>query len=186
MNKGDVQSVILNFNKNYANSKGYQFTQLVNQQLEIKPYSMVALYGGNLVRKPIVLSEDTELTLNFSSSLPSPNQILQITLNQNLIAPTTIKATIAKGTYSKLTFCRKVVELVNAQIDILNGQETDVYPFDGGDPALQNIPYRMFYEMKNEEFYLGLRYVLNEDTNLNLEDNYPISFLDLNDDCNTS
>ena len=96
MNRTDIQSVILNFNKNYANSKGYQFTQLVNQQLEIHPNSMVALYTGNIVRKPIVLSEDTIVSINITSQFPTTEQITSITLNQELEGETLIQATISK------------------------------------------------------------------------------------------
>ena len=83
MNKGDTQSVILNFNKNYANSKASQFTQLVNQQLEINPNAMVALYTGNLVRKPIVLPSDTKLTINLTSQQPTKAMTGSIPLSDN-------------------------------------------------------------------------------------------------------
>ncbi len=186
MNKGDVQSIILNFNKNFANSKGYQFTQLVNQQLEIKPNSMVALYGGNLVRKPIVLSEDTIVTLNISSQFPSPQQLLQIQLNQDLEGPTSFQATISKGHYSKLTFCRELVNKINAQIEIFEGTDSEVDAIGTGNPMTMRFPYQMFYDMKDGQFFLGLRYTTKEQTSLTFNDNYPVSFLELNDDCNTS
>jgi hypothetical protein len=186
MNRTDIQSVILNFNKNYANSKGYQFTQLVNQQLEIHPNSMVALYTGNLVRKPIVLSEDTIVSINITSQFPTTEQITSITLNQELEGETLIEATISKGHYSKLTFCRELVRKINNQIELLQGQDTEVYPFNGGDPATMKIPYKMFYDMKDGQFFLGLRYKLEEQTSLTFFDNYVVSFEDLNDDCNTS
>ena len=186
MNRTDIQSVILNFNKNYANSKGYQFTQLVNQQLEIHPNSMVALYTGNLVRKPIVLSEDTIVSINITSQFPTTEQITSITLNQELVGETLIEATISKGHYSKLTFCRELVQKINAQIEVFEGLDTDVYPFNGGDPATMKIPYKMFYDMKDGQFFLGLRYHMKEETSLTYDDNYVVSFEDLNDNCNTS
>ena len=186
MNRTDIQSVILNFNKNYANSKGYQFTQLVNQQLEIHPNSMVALYTGNIVRKPIVLSEDTIVSINITSQFPTTEQITSITLNQELVGETLIEATISKGHYSKLTFCRELVQKINAQIEVFEGLDTDVYPFNGGDPATMKIPYKMFYDMKDGQFFLGLRYHMKEETSLTYDDNYVVSFEDLNDNCNTS
>jgi len=188
MNKGDVQSVILNFNKNFANSKGYQFTQLVNQQLEIHPNSMVALYTGNLVRKPIVVPEDTQITINLTSQFPTQSQSTTVDLNQiDSFGITSFVATVKAGHYSKLTFCRHFVQVLNKVIeDTLNDRISQIYPFNGGDPAQKNIPYRFVYEMKEGEFYLGLRYMLEKEATALEIDNSMVSFLDLNDGCNTS
>ena len=176
MNRTDIQSVILNFNKNYANSKGYQFTQLINQQLEINPNSMVALYNGNLVRKPIVLAEDTVLSIDLISAFPSLEQQTEIgAIKADLVPLFTDKTkfpgfdvTIPKGHYSKLSFCRVLTEVMNQFIKTnYKYVEVDtITPISGGEYLSQSFPYQFFYEMKNDNFFLGLRYLIdNSDQN---------------------
>ena len=188
MNKGDTQSVILNFNKNYANSTASQFTQLVNQQLEINENSMVALYTGNLVRKPIVLPSDTKLTINLTSQQPTKQMTGSISTSQtqDSYGLTSFEATIKQGTYSKLTFCRHLIDELNAVIQANDLRTSTVNPFASGDPALKSLPYKFFYQMKDGDFFLGLRYMLYDELTTSQNDNYHVAFLDLNDKCNTS
>ena len=77
----EIHSVILNLNKNYGQNVGSDFTQIVNKQLAIKENTLVALYTGNLVRKPIVLEEDTTVTLDFNAVFPSVEQKTLTTKN---------------------------------------------------------------------------------------------------------
>jgi len=189
MDKGDTQSVILNFNKNYANSKASQFTQLVNQQLEINPNAMVALYTGNLVRKPIVLPSDTTLTINLTSQQPTKEMTGSIPLSdtQDTYGITSFEATIKQGTYSKLTFCRHLIEQLNTVIQANDLRLSTVYPFGfTEDPALKSLPYKFFYQMKDGNFFLGLRYMLYSELSNTGNDSYQVAFLDLYDKCNTS
>ena len=71
----EIHSVILNMNKNYSNNKGSNFSQIVNKQLALKPNSLVALYTGNLVRKPIVIEADMVLDIELISVFPTREQI---------------------------------------------------------------------------------------------------------------
>ena len=66
MSNREIHSVILNLNKNYSQNKGSSFSTIVNRQLEIKPNTEIALYGGSLSRAPIIIEQDTVLEMNFN------------------------------------------------------------------------------------------------------------------------
>ncbi len=107
----EIHSVILNLNKNLSNNVGSSFRQIVNQQLEIKPNTLVALYSGNITRKPIVIEEDVLLDLQLSSLFPTEDQsnmpsdttnvdnLMNVTGGMNVVT-----LTVPKGYYSKLSF----------------------------------------------------------------------------------
>ena len=62
----NTQSVILNLNQNYANSKAHNYFQPVSQQLEINKNAEVALYGASIKRQPIFIDKDkSNNTFNF-------------------------------------------------------------------------------------------------------------------------
>lgn len=54
-----TQSVILNLNTNFSNSKASNYFQPVSQKLDIGKEAEVSLYGATLKRKPILLTKDT-------------------------------------------------------------------------------------------------------------------------------
>ena len=68
------QSIILNFNKDFVNSKPYDYTQAANKILDLIPNSAVALYTATLQRKPIVILKDVDIQLVTDRNLCLPSQ----------------------------------------------------------------------------------------------------------------
>jgi hypothetical protein len=61
-----TQSVILNLNTNYANSKAHDFFTPVAQQLDIGKNAEVCLYGATINRQPLFINKDkSNNTFNF-------------------------------------------------------------------------------------------------------------------------
>tara|TARA_R110001592_G_scaffold69878_1_gene214305 strand:+ start:2819 stop:4879 length:2061 start_codon:yes stop_codon:yes gene_type:complete len=188
----EIHSVILNMNSNYSNNTGSSFSQIVNKQIELAPNTLVALYTGNLIRKPIVIEEDMILDIVFESVFPTFEQAtvattLESTEIQSTI-PQALSVNIVKGYYSKMTFARYLCDLANS---VLSGAgysdlPTGVTPKNGGNEMVLRVPYRLHFESKDGNVWLGLRYTpVETDTNVG---NYTwrASFQDLDDNCNTS
>ena len=72
-----TQSIILNFNRDFVNSKPFDYTQAANKILDLMPESSVALYSATLQRKPIVLLKDATIQLAADENLilPSADQL---------------------------------------------------------------------------------------------------------------
>jgi len=176
MSNREIHSVILNLNKNYSQNKGSSFSTIVNRQLEIKPNTEIALYGGSLKRAPIVIEDNTVLELNFTYAFPNARQRELDSLALNLLegnlvdasgdptSQTKLSAVIPKGSYSKLGFTK---EICNAFNKVLTGNgfpnggvKTSAIEPIAGQEALECLPYRMTYEIKDGNYWLGLRYHL--------------------------
>jgi hypothetical protein len=65
----EQQSIIVNFNPNFANGSASDFTQPFNKQLQIEANSEVALYQGNLQRKTIVVPQSEQIEIDFTEQL---------------------------------------------------------------------------------------------------------------------
>ena len=133
----EIHSVILNLNTNFSNNKGSNFTTIVNKQLELKPNTLVALYKGNIARKPIILPSETTLQIK-TKEAEFPSEFMTGTFDLSLngralrddlnakdstypvgsIYPT-LNVTLAKGFYSRLEFCRNLCLQVNEQLQTL-------------------------------------------------------------------
>ena len=184
----EIHSVILNLNSNFANNTGSNFSTIVNRQLEIKPNTLVALYKGNIVRKPIILSNETSFELLtqgasfpselMESSIPLSNQADILLDSLNLLAPNNysqgdiyqkLRIKMPAGKYSKLEFCRQLCELSNVQIatSTLKTREIEGYEPVAGNNAFITFPYRFAYEERDGNFWLGLRYTIDTDFFLN-------------------
>jgi len=194
MSEPELHSIILNLNKNYSKNKGYDFSTLLNKQIELKPNSLVALYNGSITRKPIVLPEDTTITLELNSALPTTEQLAIVDLSgANLIkvfqSPDIV---IPAGRYSKLTFCRVLCEAINKVLlsNLFQQRNTSITPVSGGNLMTDSLPYQIYYEMENGSFFLGLRYEPKDRLNSGIDigmDLFQTSFEDLDDDIsNTS
>jgi hypothetical protein len=176
----EIHSVILNLNSNFSNNKGSDFQVIVNKQLEIKPNTQVALYKGNIARKPIVLPSKTTLELRTKEAeYPSDLQVglYDLSLNGrtlrddlNTIDSTypvgsiypTLSVQLDAGYFSRLEFCRLLVnQMNNALQNAANNHNRQVTGF-----RLTNtqtninlmFPYRFYYEQEGDNFFLGLRY----------------------------
>ncbi len=180
----EIHSVILNLNSNYSNNKGSNFSTIVNRQLEIKPHTLVALYKGNVVRKPIVLTSDAKFTLiTRGAGFPTEAQKTtfafsdQGTLVANSLATADdtyadgdiykdVVVTIRAGKYSKLEFCRQLCARANTAIDagIRNRTITGYRPSAGYDAKIR-FPYRFVYNEDNGQFFLGLKYLVEASIN---------------------
>ena len=68
------QSIILNYNKDFVNSKPYDYTQAANKILDLLPNSSVALYSATIQRKPIVILKDVDIQLVTDRNLCLPSQ----------------------------------------------------------------------------------------------------------------
>ncbi len=188
----EIHSVILNMNQNYSNNTGSSFSQIVNKQIELKPNTLVALYTGNLIRKPIVIEEDMILDIIFESVFPTFEQATVATTSQSTdiqsSVPQALSVNIVKGYYSKMTFARYLCDLANASLSNpgYEGIGTNVFPKSGGAEMVLRVPYRLHFEAKDGNVWLGLRYTpLTVDSNVN-DYTWRSSFEDLDDNCNTS
>ena len=175
MSNREIHSVILNLNKNYSQNKGSSFSTIVNRQLEIKPNTEIALYGGSLSRAPIIIEQDTVLEMNFNYAFPNDKQRDLSSLGFNLLegnltdaagnptSQTKLSAGIPKGSYSKLGFTKQICNAFNKVLfdNLVNGgiKQSVIEPVAGTD-AFECLPYRMSYEIKDGNYWLGLRYHL--------------------------
>jgi hypothetical protein len=175
MSNREIHSVILNLNKNYSQNKGSSFSTIVNRQLEIKPNTEIALYGGSLTRAPIMIEEDTVLEINFNYAFPNARQKDLASLSTNTLegnltdangdatSQTKLSAGIPKGSYSKLGFTKEVCKVFNKVLldNIANGgvKQSTIEAISGTE-AFECLPYRLSYEIKDGNYWLGLRYHL--------------------------
>tara|TARA_R110000772_G_scaffold263533_1_gene383338 strand:- start:2904 stop:5015 length:2112 start_codon:yes stop_codon:yes gene_type:complete len=191
-----IHSVILNLNKNYSNNTGSSFSQIVNRTLELQPNTLVALYSGNIVRKPIVIEENTLLDIELPSQFPTVDQSLLPSVTTNIddiinVQAKSISTVIPRGYYSKVSFGRILCELCN---DILQGsayQEVatnSVVPIASGNEMEIFTPYRMFFEVKDNNVWLGLRRTQLEPPGLTFDEFGPnrVTLEDLDDGQNTT
>lgn len=176
----EIHSVILNLNTNFSNNKGSDFQVIVNKQLEIKPNTQVALYKGNIARKPIVLPTATKLELRTKEAeFPSDLQVGEYELSINgrnlrddlnnidstypvgSIYPT-LSVTLDAGYFSRLEFCRLLVNQMNDALqDPANNHNRSVSGFNLTNTQTEinlMFPYRFYYEQQGDDFFLGLRY----------------------------
>ena len=135
------QSCILNYNPNFANNDPYNFDTNFNKELELNENSEVALYNLQISRKPIVITNDRELTLEIISDFPSPvnKQFIEdvrengagVIQANNIIANmsnTSITCLVEKGEYTKQEFLMYVGDLINDEIQDYN---TASPPYNG-------------------------------------------------------
>ena len=170
MSQSEIHSVILNLNKNFSNNKGYSFSTIVNKQLTLKPNTLCALYTGNIIRSPIVIDKDTDFTLELNiSRFPTDRQTAiadMKTENLETEGFPNLSVEIKAGKYSKLSFCRYFCNQINNLLGGVVYQNievtADIEPVPG-EKLHRSFPYAMFYEMKDDNFFLGLRYELQPD-----------------------
>ena len=173
-----TQSVILNLNKNYANSKAHDFLQPVAQQLDIGKNAEVSLYNCNLTRKPIFIEGNTPAPhtgeCNFVIDMnyfPSNEQLFQIDtdiidtddlliLDQNsLYDINDVDFNIKSDSYTVDEFGVRVSQAVNTIItqgldglQIKKGDGSNDLTI-GGTECVTSFPYQYIYD--REPFYMG-------------------------------
>ena len=100
-----TQSIILNFNRDFVNSKPFDYTQAANKILDLMPRSSVALYSATLQRKPIVLLKDATIQLAADENLllPSADQ-LNVDLSDKVSAAFRTDAQARIARLSALTY----------------------------------------------------------------------------------
>jgi len=197
----EIHSVILNMNQNYSNNTGSSFSQIVNKQLELKPNTLVALYTGTLTRKPIVLENDTLLEIQFNSVFPSNGQLTATLGDSNEIdqiigvTPNAVSAVIPKGKYSKYAFAQVLCDAMNTALSSdgsvqadnnYSNIEVNIVPISGGNFMIMRVPYRMYFESKDGNIWLGLRYEPREIDITNDEYLWRCAIEDLDDNITTS
>jgi hypothetical protein len=177
-----TQSVILNLNKNYANSKAHDFLQPVAQQLDIGKNAEVSLYNCNLTRKPIFIEGNTPAPhtgeCNFVIDMnyfPSNEQLFQIGIDSDIIDESylldlvftdpdedisDVDFNIKSDGYTVDEFGVRISQAVNTIItqgldglQIFIGEgENDMTI--GGTECVTSFPYQYIYD--REPFYMGL------------------------------
>lgn len=170
------QSVILNFNPSNQNSKAFDYSQAFNKELEINPNSEVCLYEGELRRKPLVITDDSELTLEVVYSMPSDHDRLIPEVpsvgKPNNLSNAYIQCVIEQGNYTKSEYLQELNLKVNDQITDFNNRAND-YNNNGAinfyhTPATKDhaagvkktfnhLPYKWHHEDTQQGFYLGLK-----------------------------
>ena len=132
------QSVIVNYNSNFANGDPYNFEQACNKRLHVPEDSDVALNKLTLQRKPIVLPEDENVTIELFDQLPTNDDRTRVENGEyaNLIdlrpKIDDIEATIPKGEYTKGEFINvyreEIQESIEAERNLFhaNNQKQDI------------------------------------------------------------
>lgn len=173
-----TQSVILNLNKEYANSKASDYLQPVAQQLDIGSEAEVALYGAVIKRKPIFIDRDNkDNTFNWSIDaqvFPDNRQVnnassaLTDVLDVDKLPISSIEEfgagfKVESGGYSVNEYGKRLVDQVNSNItNNINGQDlnnaSNIQLTCGGVNMVQQFPYSYTFEnSKPDEFYLGFQ-----------------------------
>ena len=177
-NAKTTQSVILNLNKNYANSKAHDFLQPVAQQLDIGKNAEVSLYNCNLTRKPIFIEGNTPAPhtgeCNFVIDMnyfPSNEQKFQISTdiidtddllildNKEVYDINDVDFNIKSDGYTVDEFGVRVSQAVNTittqgldGIEIKKGDGSNDLTIGGTDCVI-SFPYQYIYD--REPFYMG-------------------------------
>ena len=173
-----TQSVILNLNQNYSNSKAHDYFQPVAQQLDIGPKAEVALYGAAIKRQPIFIDKDGTkntfgFTLNcdvfpdgrqFNNATSTATDVIDI---DNLPIPNIEELSegfdLDAGAYSIQEFGETMVNNINTKITqeingtpVKNSIGTSLQ-VNGSDMVMQ-FPYAYtFQNFREDDFYLGLQ-----------------------------
>lgn len=119
------QSVIVNYNSNFANGEPYNFEQACNKRLNVPEDADIALNKLTLQRKPIVLPEDEKVTIELFDQLPSDDDRTRVASGEyaNLIdlrpKIADIEATIPKGEYTKGEFINVYREEIQESIETI-------------------------------------------------------------------
>ena len=132
------QSVIINYNPNFANGDASDFTQPFNKQLEIPPNSEVAFYQGQLQRKTVVIPESESIEVDYVEQLPTDKFRTDAATVYPTIDATELPTkldkdtiTIKKGSYTQSEFVEsfrsELQEAINRRhnLDYTNDAEVD-------------------------------------------------------------
>jgi hypothetical protein len=172
-----TQSVILNLNKEYSNSKAHDYFQPVAQQLDIGKNAEVCLYGAAIKRQPIFINkEKSDNTFNFrffTDVFPSNRQVNYASeINTEVIDIDKLPKpaidefgagfNIEAGGYSIKEFGETLVNNVNSEISRnINGQpitnSSDTPLTVDGDDLVMQFPYSYAFNNDNDNFYLGFQ-----------------------------
>ena len=174
------QSVIVNFNPLNQNSKAYDYTQAFNKELRVGPNAEVCLYEGELSRKPFVLTEDCELTLELTYSMPNDRQrdLNDVPTNNlvgmpNNLSNAYIQAVIEKGEYTKSELLQEMSAKMNDELKDFNKAHggyatkgainyyhkpaTPSGHAAGTHSTNNHLPYVFHHEDTNDGLYVGLK-----------------------------
>jgi hypothetical protein len=167
-----LQSVILNLNKNYANSKAHDFLQPVAQQLDIGKNAEVCLYGATINRQPLFINKDkNNNTFNFQIApqvFPDNRQqenssvVLDIDkLPNSLLGEFAGGYEILSGGFSIQEFGQTMVNNINyTTTELVNGNNVENKAGNpvtcGGLDLTKQFPYSYIYN-NDEDFYLGFQ-----------------------------
>ena len=165
------QSIIVNYNPNFANGEASNFIQPFNKQLEIQPNAEVAFYQGQLQRKTIIIPETEVITYDLTEQLPSEafrknvaNGTFSIIDNSRLIdAVQDIDITIRKGHYTQSELVEAIRADTSNEIETLRLQN---YTAD----IEQDFLYQAIGENDAEGVFIGLS-TLNRINNLDSTSN---------------
>tara|TARA_R110001592_G_scaffold140638_3_gene361677 strand:+ start:3819 stop:5924 length:2106 start_codon:yes stop_codon:yes gene_type:complete len=174
-----IQSVILNLNTNFSNSKASNYFQPVSQKLDIGKNAEVSLYGASLKRKPILLTKDTvdnKTLLNIEQFYYPTNEANIITDPDTILDEDSIPSVelslgiigrlsgetdykIEAGDYTIDELGQRIVAEINSDIVTdLNGQSllsTGGLPLDcGGTNMVVSFPYNFIFD-NTKDFFLG-------------------------------
>lgn len=179
-----TQSVILNLNKDYSNSKAHDYFQPVAQQIDIGKNAEVCLYGAAIKRQPIFINkEKSDGTFNFlinAQTFPDNRQLLASSLTAtHVIDPVKLPLVgieqfgagfnLNSGPFSIDEFGQTLVNNINTEItNIINGaslksNNTGAQLQCGGEDMVIQFPYSYTYENYDaDNFYLGFQGAPNQ------------------------
>jgi hypothetical protein len=158
----EQQSIIVNFNPNFANGSASDFTQPFNKQLQIEPNSEVALYQGNLQRKTIVVPQSEQIEIDFTEQLPSSQARVEASAGGNFTRISALrdkqenlKFTIPKGNYTQ----SELIEEVRTKMSNVIIQQRRDYYNDGAPIGLEvnnDLLYEAIGQNDEDGVFIGL------------------------------
>ena len=178
-----TQSVILNLNKDYSNSKAHDYFQPVAQQLDIGKNAEVCLYGAAIKRQPIFINkEKSDGTFNFSVNpvvFPDNRQInasgaaVTDVINPDKLPISGVEEfgagfNLNAGPFSIHEFGQTLVNNINTEItNLVNGaslkNSAGTQLQCGSVDMVKQFPYSYTYEnYDTDNFYLGFQGAPNQ------------------------
>tara|TARA_R110000787_G_scaffold135927_2_gene248314 strand:- start:1234 stop:3321 length:2088 start_codon:yes stop_codon:yes gene_type:complete len=167
-----IQSVILNYNENFASNLPFNNLVPVAQELNIGPNAEIAVYGGTLARAPIVITSNVnaDITLKVEDGLPNSFQLSSEKVEEGVYiqqgmadAGEIIKIQLSAGSYSRDSLCNNIlVEANNRIANDINDKNLVIL----NDPAQANFQinstdvknnYSYYMDYDENDFFLGLR-----------------------------
>ena len=171
------QSVIVNYNPSFLNGKAFDFKQNFNRELVIDEDAEVMLYNAALTRKPIVLPQETKVSVvidvnDCKYQTPQGDDFLVPEASRiDNITKKNIQVIVPKGTYTRQSFLEKLGAAVNSRLYVYNQVPDDNTAYvtflkANGFPRVEQVIDNFNYRFAMVDDENGLFYGLTLDTSI--------------------